>query len=150
MLKRFGPIWSVPMHGAIASLPRLIASWTTGVAKSTSQVVKRMFAPWPIRLSAHDFAFDALLFCVSQVLITNLWPAAPPLAFSCLIRIFAAASAGSSNGDICPDLSNAQPITTGFLALDAACPPLVPTSAAIAAAAPRSASTAPHLVARLK
>ncbi len=89
------------------------------------------------------------MFCVSQVLITNLWPAAPPLAFSFLIRIFAAASAGSSNGAICPDLSNAQPITTG-LALGAACPPLVATSAAIAAAAPRSASTAPHLVARLK
>ena len=25
--KRFGPIWSVPMHGAIVSLPRLIDSW---------------------------------------------------------------------------------------------------------------------------
>src|SRR3954463_1783186 len=61
-----------------------------------------MLAPWPIRLSAHDLAFAALLFCVSQVLITNLWPAAPPLAFSCLTRIFAAASAGSSNGDLCP------------------------------------------------
>ena len=32
LLNRFGPIWSVPMQGAIASLPRLIASWTTGVA----------------------------------------------------------------------------------------------------------------------
>ncbi len=30
--KRFGPIWSVPMHGAIASTPRLMASCTTGVA----------------------------------------------------------------------------------------------------------------------
>src|SRR4051812_13484818 len=108
-----------------------------------------MLAPWPIRLSAHDLAFDALLFCVSQVLITNLWPAAPPLAFSCLTRIFAAARAGSSNGDICPDLSNAQPITTGFFADDAACPPLVAASAAIAVATPRSATSAPHLVARL-
>src|SRR3954463_1999681 len=109
-----------------------------------------MLAPWPIRLSAHDLAFAALLFCVSQVLITNLCPAAPPLAFSCLARIFAAASAGSSNGDMFPDLSNAQPITTGFVALGAAWPPPVPTRAAIAAAAPRSASTAPHLVVRLK
>src|SRR3954463_13275263 len=117
------------MHGAIASLPRLIASCTTGVAKSTSQVVKRMLAPWPIRLSAHDLAFDALLFCVSQVLITNLWPAAPPLAFSCLTRIFAAARAGSSNGDICPDLSNAQPITTGFFALSAGRSPPVAAGA---------------------
>src|SRR3954454_23399785 len=109
-----------------------------------------MLAPWPIRLSAHDLAFAALLFCVSQVLITNLCPAAPPLAFSCLTRIFAAASAGSSNGDICPDLSNAQPITTGFLALAAACPPLVATSAASAVATPTSASNAHHLVSRLK
>src|SRR5919197_834907 len=30
--KRFGPIWSVPMHGATASTPRLIASCTTGAA----------------------------------------------------------------------------------------------------------------------
>ena len=43
--KRFGPIWSVPMHGATASTPRLIASCTTGAAKSTSHVVKMMFAP---------------------------------------------------------------------------------------------------------
>ena len=91
------------MHGAIASLPRLIASWTTGVAKSTSHVVKRMFAPWPIRLSAHDFAFEALLFCVSQVLITKWY--LPLLALICLTRIPAAASAGLSNGAIWPALS---------------------------------------------
>ncbi len=29
---RFGPIWSVPMHGATASTPRLIVSCTTGAA----------------------------------------------------------------------------------------------------------------------
>jgi hypothetical protein len=49
-----------------------------------------------------------------------------------------------------PDLSNAQPITTGFVALGAAWPPLVATSAASPAVTPTSASTAPHLVARLK
>src|ERR1044072_6332158 len=107
-----------------------------------------MFAPWPMRLSAQDLAFAALLFCVSHVLITNLWPAAPPLAFHCLTRILAAASAGSSNGDIFPDFSNAQPITTGF-ADEAACPPVVAARAAIVAAAPRSATSTPHLVARL-
>ena len=30
--KRFGPIWSVPMHGATARTPRLIVSCTTGAA----------------------------------------------------------------------------------------------------------------------
>ena len=30
--KRFGPIWSVPMQVETTSLPRLIASCTTGVA----------------------------------------------------------------------------------------------------------------------
>ena len=44
--KRFGPIWSVPMHVDDVSLPRLIDSCTTGVARSTSQVVKMTFAPF--------------------------------------------------------------------------------------------------------
>src|SRR3954468_4559711 len=109
-----------------------------------------MLAPWPIRLNAQDLAVAASLFCVSQVLITNLWPAAPPFAFSCLARILAAASAGSSNGDMFPDLSNAQPITTGFFAPCAAWPPLVAPGAASPAVTPTSASTAPHLLARLK
>ena len=38
------------MHGATASMPRLIASCTTGAAKSTSHVVKMMFAPPPDQL----------------------------------------------------------------------------------------------------
>ena len=70
--KRFGPIWSVPMHGATASTPRLIASCTTGAAKSTSQVVKMTFAPPPSSFSAQAFAIAALLPCVSQVLICEL------------------------------------------------------------------------------
>ena len=67
--KRFGPIWSVPMHGATASTPRLIASWTTGAARSTSHVVKMMFAPCPSSFAAHAFAIAGLLPCVSHVVI---------------------------------------------------------------------------------
>src|SRR4249919_250806 len=108
-------------------------------------------APWPSKLRAHAFALVASLFCVSQVLITNLWPAAPPFALICLMRILAAARAGLSNGDIFPLLSYAQPMTTGFFAVGAAWPPVVAARAAIATVAPRSvtASRTPHLVARL-
>jgi hypothetical protein len=68
---RFGPIWSVPMQGAIVSRPLLIPSCTTGAARSTSQVVKMMFAPPLISLSAHAFETAGLSPCVSQVLITS-------------------------------------------------------------------------------
>jgi hypothetical protein len=102
--KRFGPIWSVPMQVETASLPRLIASCTTGVAKSTSQVVKMMFAPPSSSSSAHDFALVGLLFCVSQVLIWNVTvPFLIPLM--CAASIFAAARAGLSKGAIWPDES---------------------------------------------
>ena len=49
---RFGPIWSVPMHGAIVS--SLLAKPTVidGVEKSTSHVTHRMLAPFWTRLSA--------------------------------------------------------------------------------------------------
>ncbi len=77
--KRFGPIWSVPMHGATVSLPALIAFWTTGAAKSTSQVVKMTSAPWPISFAAHAFAIAGLLPCVSQVMILSGRPLTPPL-----------------------------------------------------------------------
>src|SRR6185437_4657246 len=53
---RFGPIWSVPIQGAIARTPRSIAALTTGAAKSTSQVVKRTLAFCPSRRRAHAFA----------------------------------------------------------------------------------------------
>src|SRR3954453_3987378 len=75
---RFGPIWSVPMHGAIASTPRLIVSCTTGAAKSTSHVVKITLAPPPSSLSAHAFATAGLLPCVSHVLICSGRPPTPP------------------------------------------------------------------------
>src|SRR3954452_2186081 len=133
--KRFGPIWSVPMHGAIASTPRLIASCTTGAAKSTSQVVKITFAPWPSSFWAQAFANAGLFPWVSQVLITNLRPRTPPLAFSVFTRSCAAASAGLSNGAIAPLLSNAQPITTGDAFDDVVAAAAAAASAASAAAA---------------
>ncbi len=46
-------------------------SCTTGAARSTSQVVKMMFAPPLIRLSAHAFAIAGLLPCVSHVMISS-------------------------------------------------------------------------------
>ena len=111
--KRFGPIWSVPMHGATARIPRLIASWTTGVAKSTSQVTNTMSAPFPIRLAAHALALAGALFCVSHVMILSLRPLTPPFALICLTLTFAAARAGPSNGAMLPLPSNAHPITIG-------------------------------------
>ena len=90
------------MHGAIARMPRLIASWTTGVAKSTSQVTNMMSAPLPIRPAAHAFAFAGLLFCVSHVMIRSLRPLTPPRALICWTRTLAAASAGPSNGAMFP------------------------------------------------
>ena len=97
---RFGPIWSVPMHVETARTPRLIASWTTGVAKSTSQVVKMMSAPLLSSLRAHDLARAGLLFCVSHVSSRSILPSTPPLALTSLTRIFAVARAGPSNGAI--------------------------------------------------
>src|SRR2546423_7046986 len=133
------------MQGATARTPRLIAACTTGVAKSTSHVVKMILAPCPSRLTAHDLALAGLLFCVSQVLITKCRLRTPPLALICLTRIFAAASAGSSNGAIWPFESKAQPITIGFVASVAARPPVAPAMAAIAAA-PRSTARPLHLI----
>ena len=101
------------MHGAIASLPRLIASCTTGVAKSTSHVTNMICAPAPSRLRAHAFAFAGLLLFVWQVLIWSFRPSTPPFALIDLTWIWAAASAGPSNGAMLPLLSYAQPITIG-------------------------------------
>src|SRR6185312_13312463 len=134
--KRFGPIWSVPMHGATASTPRLIASCTTGAAKSTSQVVKMMFAPCPSSFRAHAFATAALLPWVSHVLIWSWRPLTPPRAFTLLTCSFAAASAGLSNGAIAPLLSYAQPITIGFAEDD------VVRAAAVVASATTAIATA--------
>ena len=70
--KRFGPIWSVPMHGATVSLPALIACWTTGAAKSTSHVVMTMSAPWLSSFVAHAFAIAGLLPWVLHVMSRSL------------------------------------------------------------------------------
>src|SRR5438045_2229292 len=134
------------MQGATASTPRLIAACTTGVAKSTSQVVKMILAPWPSRLTAHALAVVGLLFCVSHVLIARCRLPTPPFALICLTRIRAAASAGSSNGAIWPFESKAHPITIGPFASVAARPPVAPAIAATATAAPRSITRPLHLV----
>ena len=138
---RFGPIWSVPMHGATASVPWPIASCTTGVAKSTSQVTNMMSAPPSRSDVAHAFAFAGSLFCVSQVLISRSRPSTPPSPLISSARIFAAASAGPSNGAIWPLESYAQPIVIGP---DSCAPP--PVSAAVAApsASPDSSSSPPQ------
>ena len=137
------------MQGAIVSFPRLIASWTTGVAKSTSQVTKMMCAPFPRRFLAHDFARAGLLLFVSQVSIRIGLPPTPPFALIWRTWMRAAASAGPSNGAIWPLLSYAQPITIGRL-VAAELSLLAPASAATATAVPtRSAAATPHLVLRM-
>src|SRR3954468_13347601 len=142
--KRFGPIWSVPMHGATARTPALIAVWTTGAAKSTSHVVKMTFAPWPSSFVAHAFATAGLLPWVSHVLITTGRPETPPRLLSCATRSFAAASAGPSNGAIAPLLSNAQPITIGEAFGPAA--PAPAKTAAATVSAPKTATSADAFV----
>ena len=135
---RFGPIWSVPMHGATARMPRLIASCTTGAARSTSHVVKMMFACWPISLSAHAFEIAALSPCVLHVTICSGRPPTPPFAFTCATRSFAAASAGPSNGAIGPDFepSYAQPMMIGDACADLVWAAAVAARATTAIAAP--------------
>src|SRR5581483_663173 len=76
-------------------------------------------------LSAHAFETAGLLFCVSHVWIESGRPLTPPFALICATRIFAAASAGPSNGAIAPFASNAQPMTIGL--------PAVVRAAAVAA-----------------
>src|ERR671937_2968687 len=143
--KRFGPIWSVPMHGATASTPRLIASCTTGAASSTSHVVMITFAPPSSRRMAHDFATSGLFPCVSHVCSWILRRRTPPLAFSCAIRSFAAARAGLSNGAIAPVLSNAQPITIGFGAEARSCADVAAIAVPIVVSATTAAATTVHL-----
>ena len=128
------------MHGATVSLPALIASCTTGAAKSTSQVVKMMSAFWPISFAAHAFAIAGLLPCVSQVMIWSGRPLTPPLALTCSTRSWAAASAGPSNGAIAPFESNAQPITIGLPAADAEPAAITATATSAASGASSAAS----------
>src|SRR3954453_15415709 len=107
------------MHGAIVSLPALIAFWTTGAAKSTSHVVKMMSTPWPSSFAAQADAMAGLLPCVSHVTIFSGRPLTPPRPLTWPTRTFAAARAGLSNGGIAPFESNAQPTTIGLAAADA-------------------------------
>ncbi len=140
---RFGPIWSVPMHGATVSLPALIDSCTTGAAKSTSQVVNITSTFCPSSFAAHDLAIAGLLPCVSHVTILSGRPLTPLLLLICLTRICAAASAGPSNGAMAPFESNAQPITIGLAVAADAVPA---TTATAVAATARSAVSAPFFL----
>jgi hypothetical protein len=135
---RFGPIWSVPMQGAIASVPCEIASCTTGVAKSTSHVTKTMSAPPSRSVVAQTRARDGSLFCVSHVSIRSSRPSTPPSLLIWSTRICAAASAGPSKGAIWPDESNAQPIVIGPSAVVSA--PVVGSSAASSSSPPQAAT----------
>ena len=100
--KRFGPIWSVPMHGATASMPWLMNSCVAGAANSTSQVTMPIAAPLPMRFAAQAFDLAGFEFWVSQVMILSGLPPTPPLALIFEISSLAAASAGPSNGAMFP------------------------------------------------
>src|SRR5947209_5273023 len=103
------------------------------------------FAPSSSSRCAQDFAMSGLFPCVSQVLSSSFRFSTPPFAFHCPTRIFAAASAGLSNGAIVPVLSNAHPMTIGPFA--PALPLLVvaATAVPIAASAATPTTTATHL-----
>src|SRR5581483_2869028 len=131
---RFGPIWSVPMHGATASMPWLMNSCVAGAANSTSQVTMPITAPLPIRLAAQAFDFAGFEFCVSQVMILSGRPLTPPLALIFAISSFAAASAGPSKGAMLPFRSVGKPITIGLPAALA----VLEASAATATSAARA------------
>jgi hypothetical protein len=113
----------------------LIASWTTGAAKSTSHVVKITFAPCESSFAAHARAIAGLLPWVLQVAIRSGRPLTPPFALTCLTRICAAASAGPSNGAMAPLPSYAHPITIGALAADAVAATTATTTASVATSA---------------
>src|SRR5436305_773026 len=89
---------------------------------------------------------SGLLPCVSQVFSLSLRPSTPPLAFQWAISIFAAASAGLSNGAIAPLESNAQPMTMGFFAVVPPYVDVATTAAAIAATATIAANHLPRLI----
>src|SRR6266487_6197401 len=142
---RFGPIWSVPIQGAIARTPRSIAALTTGAAKSTSQVVKRTLAFWPSRRRAHALAVAGAFSWVSHVRIWSFRPLTPPFAFTWATRSWAAASAGPSNGAIAPLPSNAQPMMIGAFACVARCPAVAASALPIRTSASSPAVADAHL-----
>ncbi len=95
-----------------------------------------MSAPLPIRLAAQDFAFAGLLFCVSQVMIRSFLPLTPPRALIWFTRMFAAASAGPSNGAMLPFPSYAHPMMIGSdFAADAATAVTAATTVSVASSA---------------
>src|SRR5919106_1566548 len=138
--KRSGPIWSVPMHGATASTPRVIASCTAGVAKSTSQVTSSTSAPPSMSSIAADFVRSGS----SWWSMTRSWswrPSTPPSSLILSTWISAAVTAGPSKGAICPVRSTAAPITIGS---SVASSPPPPVSAATSPPSPSSSSSPPQ------
>jgi hypothetical protein len=143
--KRFGPIWSVPMQGAIVSRPLFRNSWTAAVARSTSQVTRPITAPWPTRLSTHDFETSGFEFCVSHSSSTSFLPSTPPCALIFLISSFAALSGALSNGAIWPLKSATYAIL--IVPADSAPKAVATLIAATTTAETRTAAPAsPHLV----
>jgi hypothetical protein len=102
-------------------------------------------------LVAHAFACElgGWTILVSHWMIFSLRPLTPPFALIWAARSLAAKRAALSNGFMIPDRSTAAPMMIGFFAVGAAFPPVVPTTAAIATPVTRSATRAPHFVARL-
>jgi hypothetical protein len=90
--------------------------------------------------AAQDFARSGSLFCVSQLSITSSRPSTPPSSFSWSTRMFAAASAGPSNGAMFPLPSNAQPITIGPAGSMPAASPVVAAASVVPAASPSPSS----------
>src|SRR5438105_4344065 len=125
---RFGPIWSVPMHGATVSRPLFRNVSAAGAAKSTSQVTQPITAPFDIRLDAHDVDTPGFEFFVSHVSIFSGRPLTPPAAFIFLISSCAAVSAGSLNGDIWPLSSIAAPMMIGAPAFGLPAAVVAPTA----------------------
>src|SRR5262245_23653384 len=100
-----------------------------------------MSAPAPSRLAAHDFARAGLLLFVSQVRISSCAPPTPPALLIWATRMFAAASAGPSNGAMLPLLSNAQPmVIADGLALAFRAPPATSAAATSTRTAPAAAN----------
>src|SRR4029079_6464406 len=96
--KRFGPIWSVPMHGAIVSSPLFRNVRIAGVAQSTSQVTQPITAPFEMRLDAHRGDTSSVEVCVLLVSIFSGRRFTPPAALILAISSWAAVNAGLLNG----------------------------------------------------
>ena len=99
--KRFGPIWSVPMHAATVSLPALIAVWTTGAAEV--DVARRHDDVGALARRASRHTPSRSPPCCPGVLHVMSRSFVALVLFTASMRAFAVASAGPSNGGHRPD-----------------------------------------------